>query len=341
MALPVLRDSGWWSNSDQRRGVLGLPSPVAFLCHASEDKETVRALAHGLMANGVDVFFDEWEIGPGDSIRQRIDHGLGGCSHFIAVLTSTSLRKPWVNLELDAGLVRRVEGQAKFIPLRMGLPVSELPPLLRGMHSPSIGDPETDAASLASFMHGVSLKPPLGPSPTAVRQASRNVGLSPAAQAIARLMAEASKQGRHMDPQLSPEDIMQGCAIGSDDMIDGADELEATGMVKKLHALGHEYFAILYPATGFFPTFDPVFKIGSPENDARLIAADLVNNGGRGAATGELAKTYGWTPRRMNPAVEFLTLNNLAMAPGAIDPEWSSPYIMTTPATRRFAREAN
>jgi hypothetical protein len=46
----------------------------------------------------VDVFYDEWEIGPGDSIRQRLDHGLGQCTHFIAVLTSTSLHKPWVNL---------------------------------------------------------------------------------------------------------------------------------------------------------------------------------------------------------------------------------------------------
>jgi hypothetical protein len=43
----------------------------------------------------------------------------------------------------------------------------------------------------------------------------------------------------------------------------------------------------------------------------------------------------------MNPAIEYLVINDLAMAPGAIDPEWSSPYVMTTPATRRFAREAN
>ncbi len=64
-----------------------MPAPVAFLCHASEDKPTVKALAEGLLKQGVDVFYDEWEIGPGDSIRQRLDHGLGQCTHFVAVLT--------------------------------------------------------------------------------------------------------------------------------------------------------------------------------------------------------------------------------------------------------------
>lgn len=230
-----------------------MPSPIAFLCHASEDKETVRVLARALLANGVDVFFDEWEIGPGDSIRQRIDHGLGRCTHFVAVLTSTSLRKPWVNLEIDAGLVRRIEGQARFIPLRMGLPVSELPPLLRGMHSPSIGDPESDAASLAAFMHGVSLKPLLGEPPSPIRKASSRTGLSPAAQAIARLMVETSTQGRPMDPQLSPEGIIAACGLGLDDMIDGADELEATGLVRKLRALGVSILLLSSRITVSFP----------------------------------------------------------------------------------------
>ena len=318
-----------------------MAGPVAFLCHASEDKTTVRALAEGLLQNGVDVFYDEWEIGPGDSIRQRLDDGLGRCTHFVAVLTSTSLRKPWVNLELDAGLVRKVEGQAKFVPLRMGLPVSELPPLLRGMHSPVVGDPASDAASLAAFMHGVSRKPPLGSPPLPVRRSSHRVGLSPAAQAIARMMVESSQQGRPMDPQLSPEQIMQACELAEHDMIDGAEELEATGMVRRLQALGHQYFVVLCPDRSFFPTFDPVFDAGDPKRDARLIAADLVNAEQGGAATAELAQRYGWTPRRMNPAVEYLIIRNFITAVEALDPEWSFPYLMATPATRRFAREAN
>ena len=59
-------------------------TPVAFLCHGSEDKATVRRLAEDLLAAGIDVFFDEWEIRSGDSLRRKIDDGLGRCTHFIS-----------------------------------------------------------------------------------------------------------------------------------------------------------------------------------------------------------------------------------------------------------------
>jgi len=83
--------------------------PVAFLCHASEDKNMVRRLANDLIAHGIDVVFDEWEIHAGDSLRQKIDAGLELCTHFIAVLSPTSIRKPWVNSEMDAGFVMRLQ----------------------------------------------------------------------------------------------------------------------------------------------------------------------------------------------------------------------------------------
>src|SRR5689334_13854932 len=105
-------------------------TPKLFLSHASEDKETARRLAHALHGAGIDTFFAEWEIRSGDSIRQKIDEGLGGCSHFLILLTPTSVNKPWVNAEMDAGFVRKVEGACRFIVLRKDLAASELPPLL-------------------------------------------------------------------------------------------------------------------------------------------------------------------------------------------------------------------
>ncbi len=170
---------------------------------------------------------------------------------------------------------------------------------------------------------------------------SRRLGLSPAAQAIARLMVETSSQGRPSDPQLSPEHIMLACCLGVDDVIDGADELEAFGLVRKYLAPGVEHFVALGPDTGFFPAFDRVFGTTDPETDARHIATDLVNSGTLEAATGQLATVYGWSPRRMNPAIEFLLINNLAMALEAIDSDWSSPYVIVTPLTHWFAGETN
>jgi hypothetical protein len=73
---------------------------LVYLAHASEDKETLaRPIAEGLLARGVDVWFDEWEIRAGQSLRQRMEKGLGDCTHFLVLLTENSVSKPWVNEE--------------------------------------------------------------------------------------------------------------------------------------------------------------------------------------------------------------------------------------------------
>ena len=48
-----------------------------FISHASEDKlEFVAPLAKALLGANFDVWYDEYEIKPGLSIRQTIDSGL-------------------------------------------------------------------------------------------------------------------------------------------------------------------------------------------------------------------------------------------------------------------------
>lgn len=48
-----------------------------FISHASEDKdEIVRDLAEALKENGFDVWYDEFELKVGDSLRKKIDNGL-------------------------------------------------------------------------------------------------------------------------------------------------------------------------------------------------------------------------------------------------------------------------
>ncbi len=101
-------------------------APRAFLSYAWEDQELGSKIAHALQENGIHTWWAPWCIGPGDSLRQKIDEGLAGCTHFIVLLTPTSIRKPWVNQEMDAGLVGKIEERCRFIPLRHGLPAKDL-----------------------------------------------------------------------------------------------------------------------------------------------------------------------------------------------------------------------
>ena len=51
----------------------------AFISHASENKdELVRPLAKALVKLGCRIWYDEFELKVGDSLRKSIDQGLGG-----------------------------------------------------------------------------------------------------------------------------------------------------------------------------------------------------------------------------------------------------------------------
>src|SRR5262249_24867978 len=137
--------------------------PRAFLSFGWEDREAAEAIAEALQANGKDTWWAEWEIRSGDSLRQKIDEGLSNCTVFLVLLTRQSIKKPWVNQELDAGLIRKIEARVRFIPVRKNLPTNALPPLLRGLLSPEMQDFEKDIRQLIADIHCVSRKPALGP----------------------------------------------------------------------------------------------------------------------------------------------------------------------------------
>src|SRR5260370_4234923 len=86
-----------------------------FISHASEDKDDfVRPLAHGLEAHGLKVWFDEFTLTVGDSLRRSIDDGLSRSRFGIVVISAAFLHKDWPQRELD-GLVAREIGGVKVV----------------------------------------------------------------------------------------------------------------------------------------------------------------------------------------------------------------------------------
>jgi hypothetical protein len=47
-----------------------------FISHSAKDKPVARELAERLKRDGLRVWFDEWEIQPGDLISLKIEQGL-------------------------------------------------------------------------------------------------------------------------------------------------------------------------------------------------------------------------------------------------------------------------
>jgi hypothetical protein len=142
-----------------------------YLAHASEDHETLaKPLAESLMANGIEVWFDEWEIRTGDSLRRKMEEGLAICTHFVVLLTPNSLHKPWVETEIDAGFIRSVGGASRFMGLRTGIGVDDLSPFLRTLRCPEVHLGQvSEVENLIADIHGVSRKPQRGDAPRYVK----------------------------------------------------------------------------------------------------------------------------------------------------------------------------
>lgn len=90
----------------------------AFICHASEDKESfVRPLAMGLSEEGLNIWFDEFELNVGDSLRQSIDRGLTISNYGIVVLSEAFFEKRWPQYELDGLVAREIDGENLILPI--------------------------------------------------------------------------------------------------------------------------------------------------------------------------------------------------------------------------------
>ncbi len=89
-----------------------------FISHAHEDKdEIVRPLAHALQDQGLRVWYDEFEMRLGDSLRRKIDQGIARSAFGVVVLSTAFFAKNWAQYELDGLVTRSVDGEQVLLPL--------------------------------------------------------------------------------------------------------------------------------------------------------------------------------------------------------------------------------
>lgn len=104
----IARDAARYSGDDDAPPVAPQAKEYdVFVSHATEDKDSiVRPLAAALQAEGLIVWYDEFELRIGSSLRRSIDAGLAHSRFGVVVLSESFFKKGWANYELD-GLVTR------------------------------------------------------------------------------------------------------------------------------------------------------------------------------------------------------------------------------------------
>ena len=107
-----------------------------FISHASEDKDdVVRPLSIALKEKGLSVWYDEFELKIGDSLRRKIDVGLSKSNFGIVVISRDFIKKGWTNYELDGLITRSISGEQQLLPIWHNITKKEVMD-----YSPSLAD---------------------------------------------------------------------------------------------------------------------------------------------------------------------------------------------------------
>lgn len=90
-----------------------------FISHASEDKvEIAKPLAELLIKEGVEVWFDDYELKLGAPLRESIDAGLKAADYGIVILSKNFFSKRWTVYELDALItIEQTYAKKKILPI--------------------------------------------------------------------------------------------------------------------------------------------------------------------------------------------------------------------------------
>ena len=89
----------------RHRRVSDRPGPVRiYMAYSSKDSRISKRIAESLRRRRFEVWYDKREIRVGDSIVQKISHGLKQGDFLVAVLSKNSVKSKWVQKELSAAL---------------------------------------------------------------------------------------------------------------------------------------------------------------------------------------------------------------------------------------------
>lgn len=104
-------------------------TPLAFISHDTRDKGIlVRELASKLSSMLCPVWYDEYSLVPGPSLRKSIERGLKTCPKCIVILSKNFFSNPgWTKREFDTIYTREIlDGKRMMIPVWLGVTKQEV-----------------------------------------------------------------------------------------------------------------------------------------------------------------------------------------------------------------------
>ena len=141
-----LRSQYHLNNGPRNTSIIPVKYDV-FVSHASEDKEEfVKPLVEALEASGYKVWYDEFTLKVGDSLRRSIDNGLSNSRYGIVVFSKAFFDKQWTQYELDGLVNREMNGHKVILPIWHLVSKDQVQ-----NYSPSLADKKAINSSLSTI----------------------------------------------------------------------------------------------------------------------------------------------------------------------------------------------
>lgn len=126
-----------------------------FISYRSGHEAFAEALAKRLGQEGIEPWFDRWDVRAGDSVPGKIEEGFRESQAFIPILTADYEQGKWATDELMTAITKRLEEGYRIVPVL--LEDCDRPELIRQLHYVDLSaqDPQTYETKIAELIDGI------------------------------------------------------------------------------------------------------------------------------------------------------------------------------------------
>jgi len=313
--------------------------PRVFLSHSKLDNERfVKLFAASLRERGVDAWYDEWELQPGDSLVDKIfEEGLKDAEAFVVVVSNNSVNSRWVKEEINAAVVKRIEHYCKLIPVV--LDGVELPQALKSTKYQPIADTNAypdEFDTIVRAIYGITEKPPLGDPP-----GYASVLPIPGLQAIdTQILQIALQQVIDQDNEIvSSKNLLEALAeedVSERALLDTLEVLDSKGYIKIIRTMApgiDGMSASVMTTLGIYESAKHM--ISDYSETTNNVAAYIANNNG-GSDT-EIASSLDQPRVLIENVIDLLVAQGLVRVIKMSGPTTSVQWV--NPSLRRWVQE--
>jgi hypothetical protein len=111
---------GAQESKEQQISSGGVMMANVFISHRNADDQEAERLANEIRTAGHEVWLDEWNIGLGDSIVEKMNEGLEGATYVVVCYSSSNVTSAWMGREWYSALSRQLNGAGvKLLPVKL------------------------------------------------------------------------------------------------------------------------------------------------------------------------------------------------------------------------------